>query len=140
MYRDIDLQRPRFEVLRLGGGLSKSSKLKVRAAEEDAYAPLACGLVRLRIDGLRIPRRPKRDRGAPPGPGLGVMVTPADVAEADAASCSLTDVLLKLDTANRAKHWALRNSLCFGTRHGVATMSPNACIILVVQSKNRFRI
>lgn len=47
------------------------------------------------MDGLRIPSRPNRDRGAP-GPGLGVTVT---AAAPDAASCSRTEALLRDDTA-----------------------------------------
>lgn len=48
------------------------------------------------MDGLRIPRRPNKDRGAP-GPGLGVTVT---AAAPEAASCSRTEALLKLETTN----------------------------------------
>lgn len=53
--------------LLLGGGLSKSSKLKVLAVADAAVGWLLwlCGLVRLRSEGLRIPRRPKSERGHP---------------------------------------------------------------------------
>jgi hypothetical protein len=53
--------------LLLGGGLSKSSKLKVLAVAEAAVGWLLwpCGLVRLRSEGLRIPRRPNSERGHP---------------------------------------------------------------------------
>jgi hypothetical protein len=46
-----------------------------------------CGLVRLRSEGLRIPRRPKSERGHP-GWGLGTTTT---VPPAAAASCSRTE-------------------------------------------------
>lgn len=57
------------------------------------------------MDGLRIPRRPKSDLGAP-GPGLGVTVT-ADAP--DAASCSRTDALRKLETKKTKKNKRIQN-------------------------------
>jgi hypothetical protein len=75
--------------LLLGGGLSKSSKLKVLAVADAAVGWLLwlCGLVRLRSEGLRIPRRPKSERGQP-GWGLGTTTT---VPPAAAANCSRTE-------------------------------------------------
>lgn len=48
-------------VLRRGGGRNRSSNENVRAVAP----PGACGLLRLNIDGFRIPKRPKMVRGAP---------------------------------------------------------------------------
>jgi hypothetical protein len=50
------------------------------------------------MDGLRIPRRPNRERGAV-GPGLGVTVT--DAAPEATASCSRTEELLSDETETR---------------------------------------
>lgn len=47
--------------LRRGGGRNKSSSEKVRAVAP----PGGCGLLRLKMDGLRIPSRPNIVRGAP---------------------------------------------------------------------------
>lgn len=61
--------------------------------------------MRLRIDGLRIPRRPKSDLGTP-GPGFGATDTAAD---AEAANCSRTDALRRLGTV-KAKGVSLDNT------------------------------
>jgi hypothetical protein len=54
-------------ILLLGGSLSKSSKLNVLdVADAEVWWLLwPCGLVRLRSEGLRIPRRPNSERGHP---------------------------------------------------------------------------
>lgn len=78
-------------------GFSKSSRENVRAVA-GAY-PVACGLVRLRMEGFRMPNRPKRVRGIG-GPGLGATVT---AAAPEAASCSRTEALRRLETAEK-KH------------------------------------
>lgn len=70
-------------VLRRGGGLNRSSSENVRAVEPVG----GWGLLRLKIDGFLIPKRPKIDFGCPGVVALGVPVCD-EVWRAPPATCS----------------------------------------------------